>query len=38
MALESESSDVGDSVGRANRVQFLEFERRLKLTRLVQGQ
>ncbi len=27
MALESECSDVGDGVGRAHRVQFLEFDR-----------
>jgi len=36
MALESECSDVGDDVGRANRVQFIEFERLSELTRLVQ--
>ena len=36
MALESESSNVGDSVWRANCLQFLEVDRLLKLTRQVQ--
>ena len=36
MALESECSDVGDDVGRANRVQFLELDRLSELTHLVQ--
>jgi len=36
MALESECSDVGDDTGRANRVQFLEFEYFSGLTRHVQ--
>ncbi len=36
MALESECSDVGDDLGRANRVQILEFDRLSELTRLVQ--